>query len=78
MVNRAISLLALAPLFLATTALAQFELGSVSGTLRDQSALPMGGATVEVRSVTTNVARQTVTSSSGGFDLSSPRRKRSQ
>jgi len=54
---------------LAAAVFAQFELGSVSGTLRDQSDLPMANATVEIRSLATNVARQTITSSTGEFDF---------
>ncbi|MES1256917.1 MAG: TonB-dependent receptor [Acidobacteriota bacterium] len=56
-------------LFISVSALAQFELGTVVGTVKDQSGLAMTGAAVELRSRTTNVARQTTTSASGGFDF---------
>src|SRR5579864_4302194 len=56
-------------LVLAGSAFGQFELGSVQGTVKDQSGLPMANATVEIRSTATNVARQTTTSSSGEFDF---------
>jgi hypothetical protein len=49
--------------------LAQFELGTVVGTVRDQSDLPMANAAVEIRSLATNVARQTTTSATGEFDF---------
>jgi hypothetical protein len=48
---------------------AQFELGSVVGAVRDPSNLPMANAAVEIRSVATNVTRQTMTSSTGEFDF---------
>ncbi len=69
MLNRAASRIGLALLLSVAAALGQFELGSVNGALKDQSSLPMANATVEIRSVATNVARQTVTSASGGFDF---------
>ncbi len=53
----------------AGTAFGQFELGSLQGTLRDQSGLPIANATVEIRSDATNVARQTTTSTAGEFDF---------
>ncbi|MCU1261860.1 MAG: Oar protein, partial [Bryobacterales bacterium] len=56
--------------FLITAAaLAQFELGAVVGTVQDQSGLPMPNATVEIRSLATNAARQTSTSAAGEFDF---------
>ncbi|HEY3837089.1 MAG TPA: carboxypeptidase regulatory-like domain-containing protein [Bryobacteraceae bacterium] len=54
---------------LAGNAFAQFELGSVEGTVKDQSGLPMANATVEIRNDATNVARQTKTSGVGEFDF---------
>ena len=66
MSNGVVLLIALA---VTEAAFGQFELGSVQGTLRDQSGLPIANATVEVRSDTTNVARQTTTSAAGEFDF---------
>jgi Carboxypeptidase regulatory-like domain len=68
MLNRTISLVAVA-LVVAATALAQFELGTVVGTVRDPSALPIANAAVEIRSLATNVTRKTVTSPTGEFDF---------
>jgi hypothetical protein len=65
---RAVWLTAFATAF-AWTAFGQFELGSVQGILRDQSGLPMANAAVEIRSDSTNVARQTTTSAAGEFDF---------
>ena len=56
-------------LFISVSALAQFELGSVVGVVEDPSGSVIANANVEVRSFATNVARQTVTSASGGFDF---------
>jgi hypothetical protein len=54
---------------LAPAAMAQFELGSVIGSVRDPSGLAMPNAAVEIRSTATNVARQTTTSALGEFDF---------
>ena len=67
--GKCISSAAVFSVLLASACFAQFELGSVNGTLKDQSELPMANATVEIRSLATNVARQTVTSSTGEFDF---------
>ena len=48
---------------------AQFEAGSVTGAVRDQSQLAMVNATVEIKSLATNVARHGVTSASGEFNF---------
>jgi hypothetical protein len=58
-----------ASFLITAAALAQFELGAVVGTIRDQSGLPMPNATVEIRSLATNAARQTSTSAAGEFDF---------
>ena len=68
MSNPAISLVAVA-LTVSVAALAQFELGSVVGTVRDPSALPIANAAVEIRSLATNVTRKTMTSATGEFDF---------
>jgi hypothetical protein len=48
---------------------AQFELGSVVGTVKDQAGSVIPNATVEVRSLTTNVSRRIMTSADGQFDF---------
>ena len=49
-------------------ATAQFELGSVVGLVTDQQKAPVAGATVEIRSVTTNVKREVTTSVNGEYN----------
>ena len=68
MLHRILSLVAVS-LLLPVAALTQFELGTVVGTVKDQSDLPMADATVEIRSLATNIARQTTTSATGDFDF---------
>src|SRR5258708_7212004 len=48
---------------------AQFQFGSVTGLVKDPSQAPVPGALVEVRSQTTNVARQAATSSAGEYNF---------
>jgi len=48
---------------------AQFDLGSVVGTVKDPSQLPVANATLELRSLTTNVTRQATTSATGEFNF---------
>ncbi len=48
---------------------AQFQFGSVVGQIKDASQAPVPGATVEIKSQTTNVARSTTTSSTGDFNI---------
>lgn len=45
----------------------QFQFGSVAGLVKDTSQAPVPGAAVEIRSTTTNVARQATTDSSGQY-----------
>src|SRR4051794_22664523 len=52
---------------------AQFDLGSIAGAVKDPSGLAVAGATVELRSQTTNVVRQAKTSEAGRFDFLSLR-----
>jgi len=66
--SRVNSLLALAILF-SVAAVAQFDLGSVVGTVKDPTGLPMTNVSVELRSVSTNVVRQTATSATGDYDF---------
>ncbi len=68
MLNRVISLLATG-IFVSTTGWAQFELGSVVGTVRDPSGLAIANGAVEIRNQATNVARQTMTSGTGEYDF---------
>src|SRR5579859_6764688 len=48
---------------------AQFQFGSVTGLVKDQSQAPVPGAIVEIRSQTTNVARQATTSAAGEYSF---------
>src|ERR1041385_6673292 len=48
---------------------AQFQTGSLAGSVRDPSQSPIPGATIEIRSDSTNVTRTTVTSSIGEYDF---------
>ena len=50
-------------------AIAQFELASVVGAVKDPTGLPMAQVAVEIRSVATNVVRSTITSATGNFDF---------
>ncbi|HXB74790.1 MAG TPA: carboxypeptidase regulatory-like domain-containing protein [Candidatus Acidoferrales bacterium] len=67
MLNRAISLLT--GLLVSMAAFAQFEAGSVVGSVKDPVGLAMPNAVVEIRSIGTNVTRKTVTSATGNFDF---------
>jgi Carboxypeptidase regulatory-like domain len=51
------------------SALAQFELGSVVGVVTDPSGSVIPNAAVQVKSLATNVVRQSVTSAAGEFDF---------
>ena len=53
----------------AIAAFAQFDVGAVVGTVKDSSDLPMANATVTIRSLATNVSRQTSTTAAGEFDF---------
>ena len=61
MLNRTIVPFAIG-IIAATAAFAQFEAGSVVGTVKDPAGLAMANAVVEIRSLATNVIRKTVTS----------------
>jgi hypothetical protein len=65
--NHVVSLVVVA--LLASAAWAQFEAGSVVGTVKDQSQLAVADATVEIRSLASNSVRQSVTSATGEFDF---------
>src|SRR5215471_7956938 len=49
--------------------LTQFQFGSVTGLVKDPSQAPVPGALVEIRSQTTNVARQATTSPAGEYNF---------
>ncbi len=55
-------------LLTSATALAQFELGSIDGLITDPRKAPVPGAKVEIRSLSTNVTRDVVTSGSGEYN----------
>src|SRR6267142_6215609 len=46
----------------------QFELGSIVGLVTDPQRAPVAGATVEIRSLSTNVKREVTTSTSGEYN----------
>ena len=48
--------------------LAQFEQGSIVGQVNDPQGAPIAGATVQIRSSTTNVSREVTTSASGEYN----------
>lgn len=56
-------------LFCAHTAWAQFETGSITGTVRDDSGGVLPGVTVSVRNLGTGVQQVTVTNESGVFEF---------
>ena len=56
-------------LLLCVSAMAQFEVGSVIGVVRDPAGSVIAGATFVITSQATNAQRQTVTSSAGEFDF---------
>ena len=56
-------------LFFCLTAWGQFEAGSVVGTVKDPTGLAMPNVVIEMRSLATNVTRQSVTSAAGDFDF---------
>jgi Carboxypeptidase regulatory-like domain len=68
MFHRTVFAAALA-LAVCTTAVAQFEAGSVVGTVKDPTGLSMPNVVVEIRSLATNVSRQSLTSAAGDFDF---------
>lgn len=69
MPNRVVSVSWISLFLAVVPVLAQFELGSVVGTVKDPSDLPVANATVEIRSLATNAIRKTTTSSTGEFDF---------
>jgi hypothetical protein len=54
--------------FFAIPAWCQFELGSVVGLVTDPQKAPVVGASVQIRSLTTNVRRDVTTSASGEYN----------
>src|SRR5260370_22894089 len=55
-------------LFLSLALWAQVEQGSLVGVVTDPQKAPVAGATVEFRSLTTNVKRSTATNASGEYN----------
>src|SRR3954451_18060538 len=51
-----------------TSSLAQFEQGAIVGQVNDPQGAPIAGATVQIRSSTTNVSREVTTSASGEYN----------
>ena len=47
----------------------QFQFGSIMGLVKDTSQAPVPDATIEIRSQTTNVARQATTNASGEYNF---------
>jgi carboxypeptidase family protein len=66
---RSVAIGILGALSICTLAWGQFEFGSVFGVVKDQSQSPVPGASVEIRSATTNVARQFVTTAAGEYNF---------
>lgn len=56
-------------LFASLPALAQFDLASVVGTVKDPTGLPMPQAIVEIRNLAMNTARSTTTDDKGDYDF---------
>jgi hypothetical protein len=65
--NAAVTLLS--TLVWCTASLAQFQFGSVVGLIKDPSQALVPGATIEIRSRTTNVARQATASPAGEYNF---------
>ncbi len=59
----------LSALALCSLSFAQFQFGSVVGLIKDPSQAPVPGATVEIRSQSTNVARQAAASPAGEYNF---------
>src|SRR4051812_46063118 len=55
-------------LLLSVPAFAQFEQGSIVGSVVDPQKAPIINATVQIRSTTTNVSREVTTGQSGGYN----------
>ena len=66
---RNVAITFLSTMFTCALAWGQFQSGSVVGVVRDQSQAPVPAAAVEIRSQTTNVARQLTTSSAGEYNF---------
>src|SRR5688572_17356810 len=56
---------------IATAALAQAPVGTISGTVRDQSDAVVPGATITIRNTATGVERHTVSNTDGSFSAPS-------
>jgi Carboxypeptidase regulatory-like domain len=60
---------ALLTIAISGAAFAQFQFGSVVGQIKDPSQAPVPGATIDIRSQTTNVVRQATTNSGGEYSF---------
>src|SRR5438270_7767328 len=66
---RKVAFIFLAAMALCSVTLAQFQFGSVVGLIKDASQAPVPGAAIEIRSQSTNVARQTIASPAGEYNF---------
>src|SRR5262245_35181345 len=65
---KSLTLASLLCILLSLPSMTQFELGSVTGVVTDPSKVAVAGATVEIRSLATNVKREVITSASGEYN----------
>ena len=66
---RNVAYIFIAALACCTISPAQFQFGSVVGLIKDASQAPVPGATIEIRSQSTNVARQATASPAGEYNF---------
>jgi len=66
---RNVAAIIVAALACCTVSPAQFQFGSVVGLIKDASQAPIPGATIEIRSQSTNVARQATASPAGEYNF---------
>src|ERR1700719_1989622 len=66
---RNVTLIVVAAVLSCTITLAQFQFGSVVGLIKDASQAPVPGATIEIRSQSTNAARQATASPAGEYNF---------
>src|SRR5438034_2055057 len=65
---KSLTLASLVCVLLSLPAMPQFELGSIVGVVTDPSKVAVAGAAVEIRSLSTNVKREVITSASGEYN----------
>src|SRR5580693_906910 len=66
---RNVTFILLTALLSCNVALAQFQFGSVVGLIKDASQAPVPAAAIEIRSQSTNVARQAIASPAGEYNF---------